>query len=195
MESRRATMGDVPALSRVLARAFFDDPVSSFLFPNEGRRDGALARFFTIELARLYLSHGAVWASAELDGVAIWALPGQHRPRIAELIAMIPMIPYVIGHPVRCARTLAALEAKHPPEPHYYLATLGTDPPRQGKGVGSATMAPVLEICDTEGIPAYLESSKEKNVPFYRRHGFEVTEEFPLPSGGPPVWLMWREPR
>ncbi len=28
----------------------------------------------------------------------------------------------------------------------------------------------------------------------YERHGFEVTGEFNLPSGGPPLWQMWREP-
>jgi len=27
---------------------------------------------------------------------------------------------------------------------------------------------PVLDICDREGLPAYLESSKERNVAFYR---------------------------
>jgi hypothetical protein len=44
-------------------------------------------------------------------------------------------------------------------------------------------------------MPAYLESSKEKNVPFYERNGFKVRERFEVPNGGPPIWLMWREPQ
>jgi hypothetical protein len=56
-------------------------------------------------------------------------------------------------------------------------------------------MQPVLEQCDTEGLPAYLESSKEKNIPLYERYGFKVTDELRLVKGGPPLWPMWREPR
>ena len=53
----------------------------------------------------------------------------------------------------------------------------------------------VLETCDAEGIPAFLESSKERNISYYERFGFEVTGEERLPKGGPPFWTMWREPR
>ena len=47
--------------------------------------------------------------------------------------------------------------------------------------------------CTAESLPAYLESSKERNVDFYARHGFRVTRELRLPKG-PPLWSMWREP-
>jgi len=43
--------------------------------------------------------------------------------------------------------------------------------------------------------PAYLESSKERNVTFYSRFGFRVTDEVRMPGGGPTVWLMWRDPQ
>ena len=56
-------------------------------------------------------------------------------------------------------------------------------------------MRPVLVHCDREGLPCYLESSKERNVPFYRRHGFEVVQEVSLPGDGPSIWTMWREPQ
>ena len=52
----------------------------------------------------------------------------------------------------------------------------------------------MLRSCDEDGVAAYLESSKERNIAFYARHGFRVTEEVRMPKG-PPVWLMWRDPR
>jgi ribosomal protein S18 acetylase RimI-like enzyme len=87
------------------------------------------------------------------------------------------------------------MERKHPKTPqHWYLAVLGTAPDAQGRGLGSAVLGPVLEQCDRDGVGAYLESSKERNIDFYARHGFRVLEELRL-LRGPKMWKMWREPR
>ena len=95
---------------------------------------------------------------------------------------------------VRALRLLFEIDGLHPREPHWYLATLGTVPERQGQGVGAALLQPVLTLADEDGVPAYLESSKERNVPFYARFGFEVVEELHSKVGSPPMWRMWREP-
>ena len=54
-------------------------------------------------------------------------------------------------------------------------------------------MQPVLELCERDGVPAYLESSKERNIDFYARFGFRVRDEVKLPAG-PKMWPMWRDP-
>lgn len=87
----------------------------------------------------------------------------------------------------------AAVAPFHPRSPHWYLAVLGTDPSAQRTGIGSALIKPTLRRCDTDGIPAYLESSKEANISFYQRHGFRVTQEIKVPQG-PMLWAMLREP-
>ena len=56
-------------------------------------------------------------------------------------------------------------------------------------------LAPVLQRCDREGVPAYLEASTVRNRALYERQGFAVTEEFVLGRGAPTQWHMWREPR
>ena len=90
---------------------------------------------------------------------------------------------------------LGTMEKVHPREPHYYLEAIGTRQAAQGKGVGSAVMSVMLERCDREGIPAYLESSNPRNIPLYARHGFEVRDPVPLPAGAPVLTPMWRDPR
>ena len=80
------------------------------------------------------------------------------------------------------------------PQPHYYLAILGADPLFQRAGAGSAAIQPMLDRCDAEGTPAYLETQKEDNIAYYHRSGFSVVEEIRV-DGCPSMWAMRREPR
>lgn len=193
--ARQAVDGDVDELCAVLSRAFFDDPVAMHLIPDPRRRPAGLRAFFGIQMRSELLPFGGVFTTDDRAGAALWAPPGRPQaPLLRQLLFLLPVLPYVAGrHVARTLRGLGTIGAIHPKEPHWYLATLGTDPDRQGQGVGSALLGPVLARCDAEGTRAYLESSKERNLPFYRRHGFEVTGEVRLP-GGPVVWTMWREP-
>jgi len=77
---------------------------------------------------------------------------------------------------LRAVSMLSAIEKHHPKEPHYYLFTIGTRRKARGLGVGSALMREVLVECDREQMPAYLESSKRENVPYYRRQGMAKTK-------------------
>ncbi|MEY2468247.1 MAG: hypothetical protein QOF21_945 [Actinomycetota bacterium] len=189
-------MADLDPLAAALARAFEDDPVFDFCFP-ERNRDKSFKQFFEHDLRSTHLARDETWTTVEgIHGGALWAPPGQWRQSLWGLARNFPAYARILGRKLpRALRALTAVENAHPPGDHYYLAVLGTEPAAQGKGVGSAMLAPVLERCDREGIGAYLESSKEANVAFYNRHGFEVTRELPMPGGGPSVWLMWREPK
>ena len=89
----------------------------------------------------------------------------------------------------------SASEKEHPEGEHYFLEAIGTRRDAQSTGVGSAVITPMLDRCDAEGMPAYLQSSNLQNVPFYARHGFEVTGEIILGKGAPTVTAMWRDPR
>jgi ribosomal protein S18 acetylase RimI-like enzyme len=193
---RRATADDVDAMAAQLAATFFDDPVIGHIFRNETRRPEGLRRYFSTQMRADYLPFGGCYTTEGYQGSAIWAPAGKPLlTGIKALTTMLPVLPFVVTHLSTTLRLLNLIEGMHPHEPHWYLATLGTAVERQGQGVGSALMRPVLDHCDAEGLPAYLESSKERNVPFYRRHGFEVVKEVPLPGGGPLIWTMWREPR
>jgi GNAT superfamily N-acetyltransferase len=193
---RKATLADIELLSEALARAFDDDPIWNFLFPERRRHQRARA-FLAYELKHHYLRHDETWTTAEgVRGAAVWMPPGTWRQSNLQTLRSLPTMVRLLSARLPIAfRSLLAIEAAHPPGEHYYLSILGTDPTYQGQGVASACLEPVLDRCDEQGIGAYLESSKEKNVPFYNRHGFEVTRELPLPGNGPSVWLMWREPR
>jgi ribosomal protein S18 acetylase RimI-like enzyme len=191
----KATAADIDAVARSLARAFEDDPLIDYIFPEKNRLQ-RLERFFVADLRHIYLGYDDVWTTTEHKGAALWAPPDRWRRSPWEVAKSAPATVRALGGRLGAAlAALSTIERNHPPGPHYYLGGLGTDPAFQGTGVGSAVITPVLDRCDEQGLGAYLESSKEKNIPFYNRHGFEVTRELAMPKGGPPIWLMWREPR
>ncbi|MGP0031008.1 MAG: GNAT family N-acetyltransferase [Acidimicrobiales bacterium] len=193
---RRATRDDVDPMAAQLARSFVDDPVIGHIFRDERRREAGLRRYFSTQMRADYLPFGGCYTTDDHQGSAIWAPAGKPLlTGVRAITVMLPVLPFVVAHLSVTLRLLNLVETMHPHEPHWYLATLGTEPACQGQGIGSALMRTVLDQCDREGLPAYLESSKERNVPFYRRHGFEVTREVDLPGDGPRIWTMWRSPR
>jgi GNAT superfamily N-acetyltransferase len=197
---RRAVAEDVDAMAAQLAKTFWDDPVIGHLFRNEAKREAGLRAYFGTQMRADYLKFGGCYLAespqGQCLGSAIWAPAG--KPLLTGMVGvltMFPVLPYVYRNMPRVLGLLNMMERNHPHEPHWYLASLGTAVDVQGKGVGSALMDVVTAHCDQEGLPAYLESSKERNVPFYRRHGFEVTQEFHAPGNGPTLWAMWRDPK
>jgi GNAT superfamily N-acetyltransferase len=84
------------------------------------------------------------------------------------------------------------LARRRPPEPHYFLHFLAVRPGVQGRGYGTRLLRPVLERCDAEGIPAYLDATSEHNRRLYERHNFVVIQEVTL-RDSPPLWCMLRK--
>jgi GNAT superfamily N-acetyltransferase len=202
MESARVSTTAVPAgpgdlepLCDVLQAAFWDDPVMTWILPDEGSRSRRLAGLFRVLLRTHYLSMRTVWTTPEQLGGALWSPPDHWKIPTMDIVKSAPGLLVALGvRALPALRFLDQVDRQHPHEPHWYLGVLGTSPAQQGKGIGSALLRPVLERCDREGLPAYLESSKERNIPFYSRHGFRVTGEITAP-GGPTVWPMWRDPQ
>jgi ribosomal protein S18 acetylase RimI-like enzyme len=194
-DRRLVTAADIPGVAAVLGAAFEHNPSMSFTFRNDSTRAAKLERGFGNYLRHIWLPRGECWTTERLDGAALWLPPGGWEVPARTQIRLFPHVVATAGlETPRLMRFFALMERNHPHEPHWYLAVLGVGPSRQGRGFGSHLMQPVLERCDSEGVPAYLETDTERNVQLYERHGFEVTKEFPLPGGGPPIWLMWRKP-
>lgn len=186
---RLATIADRHAVATTLIAAFAEDPVLSWAMPDRARRLRYGAHFFS-ELGRRLIPDALTWTTA--GGAAVWAAPGHWRESPADLARLgARCLPGLWPHPIRTTIGLAGAEKAHPRERHVYLATVGVQPDAQGRGLGTRLLVPGLEEADARGLPCYLESSNERNVPLYERHGFTVTAERRLPKG-PLVWLMWR---
>ncbi|WP_420037983.1 GNAT family N-acetyltransferase [Streptomyces sp. cg28] len=192
---RRGGVGDRERIVGVLDRAFMDDPVSGWVFPGveyrRVRHSGLMGAFTDATLA-----DGYVDLLEDDSAVALWMdVPDEpHADDGEDVPALVREA--VDPDNARIEEIARLLDGVHPQgRAHTYLWMIGVAPERQGEGLGTALMAPVLDRCDRAGRPAYLEASSARSRGLYERLGFTVMDHpLQLPDG-PTMWPMWREPQ
>jgi ribosomal protein S18 acetylase RimI-like enzyme len=184
------TAEDITRLSGVLQRAFETDPFHRWVLRSDRAWRHGSDRLFASVLA-MAVSNGRLLTTPDLAGAAIWSPPGYEPPAIAALRAFILLGLYSGTRLPTLLKGFKLQEQHKPDAPHWYLYAIGTDPEHQGRGVGTALIRPLLELCDKEGLAAHLDTNTESNVQFYERRGFQVSGEFDLPDG-PHSWAMTR---
>ncbi|MFG2712854.1 GNAT family N-acetyltransferase [Streptomyces goshikiensis] len=188
-----ATIDDAAPIGRNLARAFADDPMMRWFFPDGATREAGMARYFSTIFTRQYARHGVCEHTG--SAAAYWVPPGAQDKAVPDA-ETVRELSEILGDRAALFRQAAEAAAGHgPQEPHWYLAVLGADPAAQGRGHGAALLRSGLAKADAEGVATYLESSKASNLPFYEHFGFTVLGEVELPGGGPTLWAMRRAPR
>jgi ribosomal protein S18 acetylase RimI-like enzyme len=195
--TRPLTEADVARAAEVLGRAFHDYPWTRWTVDSRDH----VARLTELQflcLQHFGLPYGLV-SVTEVDGVvqcvAQWADTANPVP--PDVVT--PLLTRFAELEGDRAEASAAADAEshgwRPRERHLYLATMGTAPEHQGRGLGAATLAPGLEFADAHRLSACLETSSDSNVRFYVSLGFEIVRYLRVADGaGPPLWLLQRRP-
>ncbi|MBQ0863765.1 GNAT family N-acetyltransferase [Streptomyces sp. RK75] len=190
---KTAAIDDAQPISWILARAFDDDPMMRWFFPEDTSREAALGRYFATIFVRQYVHHGVC---ERTDAAAAFWVPAEAQAKAVPDAETIQELQNILGDRARLFGAAVEKAAEHAPrEPHWSLAVIGADPVARGQGQGAALLRSGLAKADAAGAPVHLESSKPSNLPFYEHFGFAVREEVRLPGEGPVLWTMWREPR
>lgn len=196
IEVRTAAGDAIPKVAAVLADAFINDPVYTWLLPGGRRLPARLRAMFAAEMELYVLPNGGtVWTTSGYDGAVTelptgaWQMPLSFTGK--EALKWMR----AFGRRLALAsRVHHAMEKRHLREPHFYVRTVGVRTALQGQGLGSALMQPTLQRADSAGLPTYIEASSERSAALYERQGFVHMDVLELPEGGPPVWLMRRPP-
>ncbi|MEU0742517.1 GNAT family N-acetyltransferase [Streptomyces sp. NPDC006134] len=198
---RTAGEGDRELVVRLLDDAFQDDPVSGWVFPGDAYRRATHHRLMAA-FTDLVLAEGRIDVTEDGAACALWlSVPaddhadgaggdGADDDGPARLRAAVDPD----NERVELIGRLTA--GVHPSgRAHAYLWMIAVAPGRQGEGLGTALIESVLDRCDREDLPAYLEASSDRSRRLYERLGFTLTgRPLDLPDG-PRMWPMWREPR
>jgi GNAT superfamily N-acetyltransferase len=188
---RTAVAADAERCLAALTLAFSSDPPCRWAWPDPQQYLEAFPRF-----ARAFgggaIAHGTAHYYEGFFGVALWLAPGTGP----DEEPLLKVIEDTVADERKGAMVsmFEQMDALHPQESHWYLPLIGVDPAHQGKGIGSALLSQILNVCDAQNLPAYLEATSPRNIPLYERHGFETIGSIQV-ADSPQIIAMLRKPR
>ncbi len=192
---------EIKQAARVMARAFYDEPISRHAYPDLARREKKLPYVYEF-LLRYAHRYGQIFVTSEkIEGLAAWIYLEKVSSSLGQLFVSGAIIP-LLKMGIRASRNMRPyfghLEKKHKimmPGTHWYLMLMGVAPEAQRQGYATKLINNMLTRIDHEGLPCYLETDSERNISVYQRFGFKVIEEFDVPKAGVREWAMLREGR
>jgi GNAT superfamily N-acetyltransferase len=171
-----------------LVSAFAADPVERWLYPEVQQYRTHFPEFLAALGGKAFDVQSA-WQLGEFSAVALWLPPGTAPD--GDTIGTVLTDSVAPGQHDEMFAVLDQMDVAHPDYPHWYLPWFGVDATLQGRGLGGQLMQRCLRLVDESQLPAYLETPSPLSIPFYERHGFEVTGE--THSGScPPLVFMRR---
>ncbi len=189
---------DVDAAANSLAKAFMNDPLQNYTFPDEQERKERSPAHFKAGV-EYGMKFGEVYITSQAEGAVVCLAPNKTEitsERAEE--GGLTRLPALMGEE-QAGRFFSALEFIDPyhkrdvPEPHWYIMILGVDPVHHGKGLGKALLEPVMKKAEANRQPVYLETAQPTNVPFYQKLGFKVLRELVDPQSGLKMWTFLKD--
>jgi hypothetical protein len=93
--ARPARKADIPTLAHVLDRAFYDDPVITWMLPDEKARPARLRRLFASLTRHHHLAGGGAEVACDgprIAAAALWDPPNRWKQSPREQLAMLPSV-------------------------------------------------------------------------------------------------------
>jgi ribosomal protein S18 acetylase RimI-like enzyme len=185
------TASDEASIIDVLVRANWADPAARWVWPDSQRFLTHFPSFVRAFGGKAFAHRSAYYIDGYI-GAALWLPPDVHP----DENALIALLQRTVSDQIQ-KDVFAVFEQMgryHPSEPHWYLPLMGVDPSQQSKGFGSALLQHILIQFDRDNKLAYLESSNPRNIPLYKRHGFELLGTIQTGTS-PSISPMLRRPR
>ena len=196
----RIRASQIQSLGSVLAGAFYNDPVVTYILPDTNTRRSVLSWFFTSVAIRTSRLCGEIYTTANVDGGALWIRPGMELTIGQVVRTEMLWLPFKLDRSsitrwIHINRYLESVRMDMADRLHWYLLALGRKPSIAGNATSAALLAPVLATADWDLRSCYVETFHEKELPFYEQCGFQIAGAGRIPNGGPNFWTLIRPPR
>jgi predicted GNAT family N-acyltransferase len=194
---QRLTETQLPQATAMVARAFYNDPVSVYVYPDAAERTRRLPLMFRFALCYT-LRYGEITTTPQLTGAACWLPPENTTVTIMRLLRTGALTTSLqMGLPAlrrlkNAEDSMRTTQKRCLVEPHWYLWVIGVEPACQGQGIGGMLLRAGLERAEASGLPCYLETTNPQDVPLYQKFGFTIASEGEIPGSSVWMWGMVR---
>ncbi|TFG28208.1 MAG: N-acetyltransferase [Promethearchaeota archaeon] len=195
----RFNQANINLAGKVCTKAYFEDPLFCWFFPELSKRSKYLSVLFNVGF-RYCQNYGEVYAtSSNIEGVASWLPYNKSKISFAQMIRF-GFLPLILKAGIKNLKKMnlydkfcQKMHKEHANFSHYYLYNIAVDPEYQGKGYASKLIRPMLARFDEQNLPCYLETQIEKNVSIYQHFDFDVLEKALIPEANLNSWSMLRK--
>ena len=159
----------------ILSESFDENKSVNYVVRQENHRKDRIKELMDYSF-NVCNAFGEVWISDDEQACALILHPDRKKTTLSTLLWDAKLALSVIG--LKRIGAVMGRETKiksfHPKEPFIYLWFIGVKPELQNKGIGSRLLKEIIEDSDINKRPIYLETSTERNLPWYQNHGFKI---------------------
>ena len=123
------------------------------------------------------LDAGEIHLTEDLNGVVICSMSDDKLPFLEEAYLTARFVLQVTGIEGigKALRREEYINSYHPQDHEFiYIWFIAVDKTEQGKGIASQMIEEIIDKSNKDCLPIYLETSEERTLRFYQKHGFEI---------------------
>ncbi|WP_188930191.1 GNAT family N-acetyltransferase [Puia dinghuensis] len=171
----RAKHEDKSLVVDILSASFDQNQSVNYVIQQDRSRKKRISRLmkYSFEYCSLF---GEIFLSDDKSACALAILPDRKKTTLKSIFLDIELALSCIGlgNLQKALKREAKIKAVHPTGPFYYLWFIGVRPEAQNRGIGSSLLEEILAESDAIQRPLYLETSTTRNLPWYKKFGFEI---------------------
>lgn len=178
---KKAAYNDKSLVVDILTKSFDTNQSVNYIIKQDAKRVQRVSALMDYSFEICYL-FGDVFLSDDKKACALVTYPDKKKTSLKSILLDVKLIFSAVGLN-NIKKTLAReglINKIQPKELKYYLWFIGVDPEFQNEGIGSVLLSEIIEDSEHKRRPIYLETSTLKNLPWYKKFGFDIYHELDL---------------
>ena len=172
---------DKKQVLEILTNSFDTNKSVNYIVKQDSKRVNRIRELMDYSFEICY-HFGKVYLSDDKKACALVLFPDQKKTTLKSIWMDIRLILKSVGvfNIRKALERESKIKAVQDKNLMYYLWFIGVDPASHGQGLGNKLMEELIAESEAIGRPIYLETSTLKNLPWYKKFGFEVYYELDL---------------